>query len=153
MTNLIAKPIIDKKFWILTDESGKRGNIEQENNGQYRVLFDNTYTIHKNIASIRKSIPFQFADKIKPARVKKNTREVYGFDVGCRAYNPVWDVKRSLPIFTKTDKSRSWYAAGWYAVRQTADFEVIRNPKVILIQRYEYQGPFHSQQEAESACG
>jgi len=106
VTNLIAKPIIDKKFWILTDESGKRGNIEQENNGQYRVLFDNTYTIHKNMASIRKSIPFQFADKIKPARVKKNTREVYGFDVGCRAYNPAWDVKRSLqslPRQTKAD--------------------------------------------------
>ncbi len=153
MTNLIAKPIIDKKFWILTDESGKRGNIEQENDGQYRVLFDNTYTIHKNIASIRKSIPFIFADKVKTTKPKKNVREVYGYDVGCRAYNPVWDVKRQLPIFTKTDKSRSWYAAGWYAVRQDANFEVIRNPKTILIHRYEYHGPFQSQQQAEAHCG
>lgn len=153
MTNIIAKPIIDKKFWILTDESGKRGNIEQEGDGRYRVLFDNTYTIHKNIASIRKSIPFEFADKIKIAKPKKNTREVYGYEVGCRAYNPVWDVKRQLPIFTKTDKSRSWYAAGWYAIRQGAEYESIRNPKVILIQRYEYQGPFHTQQEAEACCG
>lgn len=153
MTNLIAKPIIDKKFWILTDESGKRGNIEQETDGQYRVLFDNTYTIYKNIASIRKSIPFVFADKIKATKPKKNTREVYGYDVGCRAFNPVWDVKRQLPIFTKTDKSRSWYAAGWYAVRQDADYEVMRNPKMILIHRYQYHGPFHDQQQAEAHCG
>ena len=137
----------------MTDESGKRGNIEQENDGQYRVLFDNTYTIHKNIASIRKSIPFIFADKVKTTKPKKNVREVYGYDVGCRAYNPVWDVKRQLPIFTKTDKSRSWYAAGWYAVRQDANFEVIRNPKTILIHRYEYHGPFQSQQQAEAHCG
>lgn len=147
---IIAKPVVDKKFWILTDEHGKRGNIEHEGK-VYKVLFNNSYTYYKNISSIRKDIPFEFqAVEQKPK--KQNSKEVYGFDVGARAHNPVYDVSRQLPIFTKTAKSRSWHAAGYYAIKQYLDWAVERNPKLIMIQRYEYRGPFHTEAEAKAAA-
>jgi len=147
-----AKPVIDKKFWILQDHGQKVGNIEAEGN-KFRVLFDNRYTYYKNLASIKANFPsltFSSSEILKKTKPSKS--QVYDFDVGCRAYNPVFDVKRQLPIFTKSNKSRSWYAAGYFAIRQHANFEVIRNPKTIMIQRYEYHGPFQTEQEAQTYC-
>jgi hypothetical protein len=60
----------------------------------------------------------------------------------------MWDVKHRLPLFTKENKSKSWYAAGWYAVKQHRSWKLIRNPKLIVLERYQYQGPFHTQEEA-----
>lgn len=148
-----AKAVIDKKFWILQDQQQRKiGNIEQAGN-QYRVKLENHYTYYKNIASIKTAHPDLVFDRpVKPAKKPRSTTTCYDIDAGCRVYNPIYDVSRGLPIFTKTAKSRSYYAAGWYAVRQGAEFEVMRNPKVILIQRYEYLGPYHDQTSAEQAA-
>lgn len=148
-----AKAVINKKFWILQDQAQKKiGNIEQDGN-QYRVKIEDHYTYFKNIASIKTALPdLVFEKPVKTAKKPASTTQCYDFDVGCRVYNPIYDVSRGLPIFTKTAKSRSYYAAGWYALRQGAEFEVVRNPKVILIQRYEYRGPFHDQQSAKTAA-
>lgn len=147
-----AKAVVEKKFWILKDQAEKKiGNIEQAGN-QYRVKLENHYTYYKNIASIKTALPDLIFDQ--PVRARKKAAvptKCYDFDTGCRVYNPIYDVSRNLPIFTKTAKSRSYYAAGWYAVRQGAEFEVVRNPKVILIHRYQYLGPFYDQHTAETA--
>jgi len=74
---------------------------------------------------------------------------VHGYATGCRAYNPMWDVKHRLPLFTKEKKSKSWFAAGWYAVRQHRSWKVVRNPKLIVLERYQYQGPFHTAELAQ----
>jgi hypothetical protein len=60
----------------------------------------------------------------------------------------MWDVKHRLPLFTKENKSKSWYAAGWYAVKQHRAWRLLRNPKLIVLERYQYQGPFHTQESA-----
>ena len=148
-----AKPVVDKKFWILQDQGQKVGNIESEGN-KFRVLFDNHYTYYKNLASIKADFPsIHFSDPAVLKTTRPSKSQVYDFDVGCRAYNPVFDVQRQLPIFTKTNKSRSWHAAGYFAIKQHARFEVIRNPKTIMIQRYEYHGPFQTESEAAAHCG
>jgi len=72
---------------------------------------------------------------------------VYGFPVVGRFYNPVWDVAHHLPMYTKTRKSKSWFAAGWYSVKRGRNWKVVRDPKLIALQRYPYQGPFKTQQE------
>ena len=74
---------------------------------------------------------------------------MHGFDTGCAAYNGIYEVRRQLPLFTKTRKSKSWYAAGWYRVMQNRTWQVIRNPKLITLQRYPYHGPFHTDKEAQ----
>lgn len=152
MSVIEAKPVVDKKFWILQEEGNKVGNIEAEGS-KFRVLFDNRYSYYKNIASIKADFPnikFESGEILKAT--KPNKTQVYDFDVGCRAYNPVFDVKHQLPIFTKTSKSRSWHAAGWFAIRQHARFQVEHNPKTIMIERYEYHGPFQTEVEAAEYC-
>jgi len=60
----------------------------------------------------------------------------------------MWDIKRKLPLFTKQTKSKSWFAAGWYQLKQHRAWKVVHNPKLILLERYPYRGPFISKEQA-----
>jgi len=81
---------------------------------------------------------------------EKPTNSVHGYPVAGRMYNPMWDVPQKLPIYTKTNKSKSWFAAGWYRVKKGRAWQVLQGPKLIMLQRYPYHGPFHSKEEAHS---
>jgi len=52
-----------------------------------------------------------------------------------------------LPIYTKTSKSKSWFAAGWYQVKKGRSWAVMQDPKLIVLQRYAYHGPYHTKEE------
>ena len=78
------------------------------------------------------------------------THSVHGYPTASRVHNPVWDVPHALPLYTKTAKSRSWFAAGWYQVRQRRTWAVEQSPKLITLERYDYQGPFHTEDEARN---
>lgn len=142
---IVAKPIVDKQFWILKQDDQKVGNIQAVADG-YRVTMNNQVASYKTIPSLRKqaNIEFEPAEKAtKPA-----SDSVHGYDTGCRAYNGMWNVQMKVPLFTKQAKSKSWFAAGWYRVKQHRTWKVVRNPKLIVIERYQYQGPFHSKEQA-----
>ena len=64
-------------------------------------------------------------------------------------HNPVWDVPHALPLYTKTKKSKSWFAAGWYTIKRGRKWRVMQDPKLIALERYKFHGPFHDKQTAE----
>lgn len=144
---LIAKPVIDKQFWILQDGNQKVGNIEACAGG-YQVKIHNQVAQFKTIrmAAQRVNIEFESAHKTVPKRAAIN--HVHGYPAAGRIYNPMWDVKMKLPVYTKTTKSKSWFAAGWYRVKKGRSWSVTQDPKLIVLQRYDYQGPFHTAEEA-----
>jgi hypothetical protein len=143
---IIAKPIVKDKFWILKQDDAKVGNIEAGTDG-YTIRINDRVTRVKNISTVRQDPDFAFD---APPVLKKSTADntVHGYYTGTRSYNGVWDVQRRIPLFTKSRKSKSWYAAGWYLVRQRRDWEVVHNPKLITLQRYPYQGPYHTREQA-----
>jgi hypothetical protein len=143
---IIAKPVIDKQYWILKKDNKKVGELEVDSSG-YTMRIENQIQKFKTIPMVRKSldIAFEPAEKTTPTK----PRQVYGYDTNCRTYNPIWDLKHKLPLFTKEKKSKSWYAAGWYTVKQHRSWKIVQNPKLILLERYQYQGPFHSQDLAQ----
>jgi hypothetical protein len=143
---IVAKPVVKDKFWILKQNDAKVGNIEASGDG-YTVRIKDKITKVKNISSIRRDLNFSFDP---PTVTKRSTEEnsLHGYCTGKRSYNGMWDVKKRLPLFTKSQKSKSWYAAGWYLLKQRHTWETVQNPKLITLQRYAYQGPFHSQEEA-----
>lgn len=140
-----AKPIVDKKYWILKQDDRKIGVVEAEGDG-YTVRINDQIGKFKTIPMVRKKVNIEF---VPPEKTTKPVPDqVHGFETGCRAFNPMWDVKHRLPLFTKENKSKSWYAAGWYAVKQHRSWKLLRNPKLIVLERYQYQGPFHTQEAA-----
>ena len=67
-----------------------------------------------------------------------------------RPYNAIYDVKHQVPLWTREPRSKSWFAAGWYRVRTGRTWQVVQSPKLIVLQRYEYKGPFRNETEAQA---
>jgi ribosomal protein S17E len=140
-----AKPVIPNRYWILKQDNRKVGQIEADDSG-VTVKIQNRVAGYKTIKMASREANIEFT---KLSSAKPVTNQVHGYEVTGRVYNPVWDVKHRLPLFTRDTKSKSWYAAGWYMVKQHRAWKAVQNPKLITLQRYQYQGPFHTQQQAE----
>jgi len=145
---LVAKPIIDKQFWILKQDDQKVGNIQASADG-YQLTLRNQVVSYKTLPALKRKANIEFEPPTTPSRPAND--QVHGFDTGCRAHNGMWNVQMRVPLFTKQAKSKSWFAAGWYAVRQHRSWRVVRNPKLIVLQRYQYNGPFHNKDQANES--
>lgn len=142
---IIAKPVIDKQYWILKQDNKKIGIVEAVDGG-FAVKIQNSVSRYKTIKMAGRDANIEFEPAMRTKKQPTNT--VHGFDVSGKIYNALWDVKHKLPLFTKEAKSKSWFAAGWYMVKQHRNWKLVQNPKLITLERYKYQGPFHSKEEA-----
>ena len=142
-----AKPVIPDQYWILRDHDHKIGNIEIDK-GEYVVSINGQSARFNSLSTLTNTIRIDFEKVIKP-HVSQCDREVHGYPTSDVAYNAIFDVQHQLPLWTSEPRSRSWLAAGWYLVRQHRDWQIMHCPKLIILQRYPYQGPFRTQQEAE----
>jgi len=142
-----AKTVVPNQFWILRKDDRKVGNIQAEEGG-YQVNINGNCAHIEDLAVLSRTIGIDFEAYVnKPT---DNTGHmVHGYPTSSRPYNDVFDVRHQLPLWTKQAKSRSWLAAGWYRVKQHRHWQVIFCPKLILLERYEYQGPFRSLEEAK----
>lgn len=143
---IVAKPVVDKQFWILQDGDRKVGNVEACDGG-YQVRINNQVAQFKTIRMAAQRVNIEFAPVVKTTKTRQVTNLVHGYPAAGRVYNPIWDVQQKLPLFTKTKKSKSWYAAGWYQVKKGRNWATVQDPKLIVLQRYPYTGPFHSPEE------
>ena len=146
---LIAKPVIDKQFWILQENDRKVGNVEACAGG-YQVKINNQISQFKTIKLAARTINIEFESPVKVERPKTKIDQIHGYTVAGRVYNPMWNVVQQLPVYTKTAKSKSWFAAGWYNIRKGRKWKTVLAPKLITLQRYPYQGPFYTQEEANN---
>jgi len=144
---LIAKPVIDRKYWILQENNQKVGNVEAYDGG-YQVRINNQVAQFKTIRMVEQRVHVQFEPVVKIVKSRPETNLVHGYPVAGRVYNPMWDVPKKLPVYTKTNKSKSWFAAGWYRVKKGRNWTVVQGPKLILLQRYPYSGPFYTKETA-----
>ena len=145
---IIAKPVIDKQYWILKRDNQKVGIIEAVDGG-FTVKIQNKVSQYKTIKMAGRDANIEFEPATKSKKLISN--QVHGFEVSGKVFNALWDVKHKLPLFTRSDKSKSWFAAGWYMVKQHRTWKLTQHPKLITLERYKYQGPFHSKDEATNA--
>ena len=145
-----AKTVIPHQYWILRDRDHKVGNIEIDGN-EYVVRIGDRLQRFNNLNSIQNSIHVDF-ERTDAGTRDEPEDQVHGYPTTGRAYNAVFDVRHRLPLWTTDPRSRSWLAAGWYRVRQHRNWQIMQCPKLIILQRYQYQGPFHSREEAQSTC-
>jgi hypothetical protein len=144
---IIAKPVIDKKFWILQKDNEKVGNIEATAGG-YQVCIENKVEQYKTIRMAAQRANIHFETGV--VKSKPSIGTVHGYPVTGRVYNPVWDVPHHLPLYTKTKKSKSWFAAGWYTVKRGRKWKIVQDPKLITLERYAFHGPFYTKESAST---
>ena len=143
---LIAKPVVKNQFWIVTDGKEKVGNVIADGSG-FEVKLNGNKTHFKNTNAIKKQTSIQF----ETTKVDKNKKEIpfNEYPTTKKVFNSILDIKRKIHLFTKTQKSKCFHAAGWYVLYQGDEPVVTFCPKYIFIQRYEYLGPFKTEDEAK----
>jgi hypothetical protein len=138
MSETIARPIVNGKFWVIKQDEKKIGSVEKDNNG-YFVTTQQGNARFKTIKSLRDVTKIDFEDGKE--RIKYPENQVNNFPTDCKPFNGVYNIHTRLPIYTKEKKSKSWYAAGYYMLTIGRKTKIVFCPKLILLERYGYVGP------------
>lgn len=145
MSDIIAKPVVKNKFWIVEDHGEKVGTIQAVDEGGFAYVHNNERELFPSIKLLSKKYNIEFVKAEKPKKDETVQHEVYGYPTSHTPHNQVLDVQRYLPIFTKSVKSKSFFCAGYYIIKFSSTWVRAYCPKLITLNRYEYQGPFKSQ--------
>ena len=146
MNDVIAKPVVKNKFWIVESGGEKIATIQAIEEGGFVYVHDEQREMFPSIKMITKKYNIEFVKAERPRRVKQDIYDVYGFPTPNQPNNEVLDVQRYLPIYTKGAKSKSFFCAGYYIIRFSNTWVRAYCPKLITLNRYEYQGPFKTQE-------
>jgi hypothetical protein len=151
---LRARPILENKFWLIETLDGVRKGTITAHGTHVRVTLDgNTQTyesFEKACWELGMSTNEVIADdpEVEVSESSESlSEEVMGYPTRCQAFNPTWDIKRKIPIFTKTSKSRTLHAAGYYIIHFENGWANSFCPKVSTLDANEYQGPFKDKLE------
>lgn len=151
MTELIAKTVVKNKMWIVENGGIKVGNIMSVEEGGVVYLHDNQRESFPSIKILQKKYNIEFVKAEKPKKIKQDVYDVYGFPTNTQPNNEVLDVQRYLPIYTKGAKSKSFFCAGYYIIKFSSTWVRAYCPKLITLNRYEYEGPFKTQERMVEA--
>ena len=148
MNDIHAKPIVDGKFWIVEQDGTKIATLHKKENNKFvlsstagEVMFNKKDELTKQFGKDF----FLTSKKVKVTGLDEN--ECHGFATSVKPYNAMYDVRRKLPLFTKSNASKSLYCAGYYVIKFNKGWVKSFCPKVITLERNPYKGPFKTEFE------
>lgn len=151
MTEMIAKPVVKNKMWIVESAGTKIGNIMTVEEGGVVYVHNNTRESFPSIKILQKKYNIEFVKAERPKKVKQDVYDVYGYPTNSAPQNEVLDVQRYLPIYTKGAKSKSFFCAGYYIIKFSSTWVRAYCPKLITLNRYKYEGPYKTQERMVEA--
>ena len=109
MTDLHAKPIIENKFWIVEKDGTKFATLRKDDDN--RFVMSNELGV--KIYDTKESLTRQFGNNFFVAKIIKEANnslpnEVHGYATSTAPHNAMYDIKRKLPLFTKSSDSKSF---------------------------------------------
>ena len=147
--------IVKDKFWILEDAGIKLGTVRRTKSSDFEVIIkeDGLETLSLNALTSKfgsKILESKQVKKIESVEYGKDIDEVEGYPSKHRAYNKALDDK-GLPVYTKTEKSKVLYAAGYYGLSfPGAGWKNTYCVKRETLDNYEYIGPFKTKTHLEA---
>jgi hypothetical protein len=155
-----AKTLVKDKFWILEQNGQKLGTLQKkEDDGWIFLSKQDKRQVYHTQESLFTKFGFNiFEDKKIPEvpksidkwdRMESEEFNVHSYPCSVSPFNPMFDVQKQLPIYTKTPKSKSLFCAGYYIVCFEKGWRKAYCPKVITLQRYKYKGPMKTKLEMQ----
>jgi hypothetical protein len=145
---LHAKPIIEDKFWIVERGGEKFATLRKNEDNRFILSNEMGFKVFDNRESLTKQYGKDFfVAKIVKEASGAEVNEVHGYPTSTAPHNPLYDVQKKLPLFTKSEDSKSHYCAGYYVIRFEKGWVKSFCPKLITLQRYEFKGPFKTEIE------
>lgn len=148
MNQPIAKPVIKNKFWVVENHGQKIATIQAREDGGFVYVHDEHREFFPSVQILKQKYKIKFGTLEKSTKTQLKT--VYGFPAAGKPFNEVWDVKRKLPIYSKTAKSKSLFCAGHYLIKLNGTWSMHYCPKNITLSRYQYLGPYKTKEEMNS---
>lgn len=147
---LRAKTVLQDKFWLIETNDGiKKGTITNHDTSVIVVL-DKMPKRYSSLEEACKELNMSISE-VEVEEVKETLEEsVSGFPTKGEAFNPTWDIKKKIPVFTKTEKSRTLHAAGYYVINFDTGWVQSFCPKVSTLDSNEFRGPFKDKLEMRS---
>ena len=149
-----AKTLVKDKFWIVEQDGQKLGTLQkQEDNGWIFLSKKDSRQVFHTPESLYTRFGVDiFAESSMPRiedEVQTDNFEVHGYPCTQHPYNPMFDVQKQLPIYSKTPKSKSLFCAGYYIICFEKGWRKAYCPKLITLQRYPYKGPIKTKLEMQ----
>jgi hypothetical protein len=143
-----AKAVIDNKFWIVEKGGEKVATLRKDEEDRFVMSNEAGIRIFESIDSLTRQYGKDFfVAKIIREADNSQPNEVHGYLTSTVPHNSMYDIRKKLPLFTKSKDSKSHYCAGYYIIRFDKGWVKSFCPKLITLQRYKYQGPFKSEIE------
>jgi hypothetical protein len=150
--NAIAKVLVPNKCWIVEEQGSKLGTLNKEKKG-YSFFRKGDKTELPNIKDVKEIFgPDLFSNILEHSKPvdKEDLKSIYEYPCSSKPFNPVYNIKKKLPIYAKSSKSKSLYCAGHYIIKFRKGWVKSFCPKLITLERYPYQGPFKTENEMKN---
>lgn len=151
---IATKILIPNKEWIITDDQKKIGSISKNKKGftflknGYRVFLKDTAEIKTQLGVALFEEGLKKHRTIEQKEVPSYT--IYEYPCSSKPFNPLFNVQKKLPLYSKSLKSKSKYCAGHYLIKFRKGWVKGFCPKLITVERYPYHGPFKTELEAKT---
>jgi len=148
MTEIHAKPIVDGKFWIVEQNGTKIATLHKKENNRFILSSTNGEVMFNKKDDLTRQFGKKFFLTNKKIKVTSTeTFECHGYHTSVAPYNSMYDVRNKLPLFTKSNASKSLYCAGYYTIQFNKGWVKSFCPKLITLERNPYKGPFKTEFE------
>jgi len=145
---LKAKPVLKDKFWIVEDDGYRVGTMcRNEDRYMFSNFIETCFFDNKRQMKKKFGYDIVWGDQVEESVQTSSNNDVHGFPTSVKPYNEMYDVRKKLPLFTKSNKSKSMYCAGYYIINFDKGWVKSFCPKLITIERYESKGPFKTDLE------
>jgi len=149
--NLIAKPIVKNKFWILESKGEKVATIQANVDGSVNLVSGTIKQLFPSIKILGKEYNIKFNRWTQPKEIKSKSHQAFDIPTSTQPHNVLWNTKHKTAVYTEENNSKSYFCAGHFWVKNGSTFSYYFCPKLILLDRYQYHGPYLTKKEAEEA--
>jgi len=140
-----AKPILKNKFWIIESDGERIGTLSKQDDKRYMYSCTTGTEYFDDTKSFNSYIGGASWDKGTISDGSNTVKEIHGFSTSSTPYNVMYNVQKKLPLFTKSQKSKSLYAAGYYIIKFDKGWVRSFCPKLVTLEKYDSKGPFKTE--------
>lgn len=141
------KTLIPNKSWIIKEGNQKLGTVSKEKKGFNFFVKGHKIFMKKQELGQKLGVELPENQIITAPQV---TNLIYNFPCASKPYSPVYNIKKRLPIYSKSNKSKSLYCAGYYIIQFRKGWVKSFCPKLITLDRYSFHGPFKTEEEMKT---
>jgi len=149
--NFISKVLIPNKEWIIEDHGQKIGSVAKLKKG-YEFFRRGQRINFKDLKELTDEFGVTLTEGKKTTKfeIEPTGYKIYEFPCSSKPYEAVYNVKKKLPLFAKSAKSKSQYCAGYYVIKFRKGWVKSFCPKLITLERYPFHGPYKTEIEMKA---